>query len=430
MQKRKVKCPFCPFHTDKDRMVTHIEKKHPDMIPKGYTAARVLFNHLNHKTHGTCVVCKRPTPWDENTRKYKRLCGRPECRQRLREQYQKNMVKVYGTDNILTDMDQQKKMLAGRRISGKYQFQDGTYIEYTGEYERKLLVFLDKVMGFPGYDIITPGPQFEYQYNGETHVWITDVLIVPYNLVIDVKDGGDNPNRRSMPDYRAKQLAKEQMITDLGKYNYLRLTNNQFEQLIEIIYQLKIQMIDDNEENRNVIISINEEINTIKSMIKDLRANHELGTVMANYLTNDYLHAKIIYDSLTPEERKNSGIGIEYKDVSYEVLAYRKVEYGMLHDPKGFVDVYRMKKNGKYSDINLYLLVIVRKFYRRQGVAKALVQQAIKDVIAKNPREKRNFYWRCERKNKPSLALALKCGFKLIDTTKTQCVLRYTYKGK
>ena len=203
----------------------------------------------------------------------------PEVKKTL-EKYKKNILKVFGTDNLLVGDqadERQKKMLAGRRISGKYQFEDGTIFTYTGEYEHKLLEFLDKVMGFNGDDIVTPGPMFKYTYKGEEHTWITDVLIVPYNLVIDVKDGGSNPNKRSMPEYRAKQDAKEKMITDLGTYSYLRLTNNQFEQLIEVLYQLKISMIDDNDENRDVVISINEMAHTIQESIKDLKK--ELGGI-------------------------------------------------------------------------------------------------------------------------------------------------------
>ena len=66
-----------------------------------------------------------------------------------------------------------------------------------------------------------------------------------------------------MPTYREKQIAKETMITNLGKYNYLRLTDNNFEQLLDIIAELKMQMIDDTEENRKVIIRIHEEVDMI-----------------------------------------------------------------------------------------------------------------------------------------------------------------------
>ena len=42
-----------------------------------------------------------------------------------------------------------------------------------------------------------------------------------------------------MPVYRAKQVAKEKAIKDQGEYNYIRLTDNNFEQLIRIMLELK-----------------------------------------------------------------------------------------------------------------------------------------------------------------------------------------------
>ena len=56
---------------------------------------------------------------------------------------------------------------------------------------------------------------------------------------MDIKDGGKNPNNREMPEYRAKQNAKEKAIASSGLYNYIRLTDNQFDQLIEIMLDLK-----------------------------------------------------------------------------------------------------------------------------------------------------------------------------------------------
>lgn len=271
---RKVHCPYCSYMNYKDKMIRHIEKKHAEMLPAPdesgeYTAARVLFNFLNKKTHGTCVVCKRPTKWNEKTHKYDRICDRPQCREKLREKYKTNMVKVYGKTTLLNDDEQQKKMLAGRHISGEYTFRDGTKREYTGSYEKKLLEFLDKVLEMDPKDIITPGPTFEYDYKGKKHQWITDALLIPFNLVIEVKDGGSNPNKRQMPDYRAKQIAKEVMITNLGTFNYIRLTNNNFTQLLAVMYQYKMQLKDDSEENKRVIIDINEETERLREMVEN-----------------------------------------------------------------------------------------------------------------------------------------------------------------
>lgn len=266
---RKVKCPYCDYKNTKEKTIYHISNKHSELLPKGYSASRVLFNSLHRIEHGTCVVCKQPTEWNENTNKYKRLCNNPSCREKLREMYKKNMIKVYGKTTLLNDANQQKKMLANRGISGTYKFENGKQKEYTGSYEKKMIEFLDKVMGFDPNDIIMPGPTLDYEYKGEHHQWITDALIVPYNLIIEVKDGGDNPNKRVMTSYREKQIAKEQMITNMGTYNYLRLTNNQFDQLLEVLYELKMQMINDSEENRKIIIKINENSNLLQEAVLD-----------------------------------------------------------------------------------------------------------------------------------------------------------------
>ena len=90
------------------------------------------------------------------------------------------------------------------------------------------------------------------------------MYLIPFNLLIEVKDGGDNKNTRPMQSYREKQLAKEDAIIKLGTFNYLRLTNNNFEQLLITLAELKEQMIDDTEENSKPIININEEVQTLK----------------------------------------------------------------------------------------------------------------------------------------------------------------------
>jgi hypothetical protein len=154
------------------------------------------------------------------------------------------MLRVHGKVHLLNDPEQQKKMLANRRISGEYMWSDGTKFTYTGTYEKKLLEFLDDVMGYDSKDIITPGPTFEYEYKGKKHYWITDALIVSMNLCIDVKDGEDNPNNRFMPEYRAKQVEKEKMITNQGTYSYLRLTNNNFAQLLSILAEMKLKIVE------------------------------------------------------------------------------------------------------------------------------------------------------------------------------------------
>jgi hypothetical protein len=116
---------------------------------------------------------------------------------------------------------------------------------------------MDKVCNIDSADVQTPGPIFEYEYEGEKHYYISDIYYVPANLVIEVKDGGSNPNKRNMPEYRGKQAAKEKMITDLGIYNYLRLTNNDFSQLLDILADIKMEMMSDNDP-KQIKIHINQ----------------------------------------------------------------------------------------------------------------------------------------------------------------------------
>ena len=254
---KRYMCPYCDTKFLRTDLIEHVETKHPDMIPEGYTAARVIYEVVNKKNYGTCMICKdKVYDWDEKLSKYKNLCNKPSCREAVRQTSINNMMRVYNKPHLLDEPEQQEKMLARRRISGTYKFStDGTVVPYTGQYEKKLLEFFDKALNVDGKDIQSPGPVFEYEYGGKKHFWITDIYYIPANLVIEVKDGGDNPNNRPMKSYREKQVAKEEMITDKGTFNYLRLTNNNFLQLFEILADIKYDIV---EPDRGVKISINE----------------------------------------------------------------------------------------------------------------------------------------------------------------------------
>lgn len=236
--KKKYKCPYCDARMYRERLIIHVADKHEEMIPQEFTPRRVVFNSINHKDGGRCVICGKPSRWIEESGHYDRYCSKA-CRTKAREKYKENILRVRGTTNLLEDPEVQTKMLAGRSISGEYKFTDGGIRSYTGSYEAKLLEFADKALNIPSEYIETPGPILEYQYNGKKHNWVTDQYWWPWNLIIEVKDGGKNPNKKPMEDSRSRQLCKELMITDKGTYNYLRLTDNQFPQLIELLLEIK-----------------------------------------------------------------------------------------------------------------------------------------------------------------------------------------------
>lgn len=286
---RLYKCQYCDFRATRSDLVYHIDEEHEDMIPENFTAARLVFNYINKKEAGRCTVCGKESPWNEEVWRYDRYCSK-KCNQEYVKIAKARMVNVYGKEHLLGDGEHQKKMLASRKISGTYKFKDGGVRDYCGSYERKLLEFYDKVLNVPSSDIMTPGPIIEYMYKGKKHQWITDLLYIPANLVHDVKDGGDNPNKRQMDEYREKQVAKEEAITKLDKYNYIRLTNNNFQQLLLILSEIKELLLDNSEEN---IIRINEDAATAGVMANATDADVY---IIPYYMNNTFLGTAISSD--------------------------------------------------------------------------------------------------------------------------------------
>lgn len=285
------KCPYCTRRFTREDLVLHVQDEHDDMIPEGFTPFRLVFNYVNKKPlsyHGKCTECGGPTPWDENKGRYDRQCEKKACKESYIKKFEENMMKTRGVTRISATEEGQKKMLANRKISGTYTMRDGEKKTYTGSYELKALEFMDKVLEIKSSDILCPGPILEYSYDGKTHIYITDFYYQPYNLIIEVKDGGDNPNKRNMPEYRAKQIAKEQFIIKHTNYNYLRLTNNDFSQLLAVFADLKMQMV---ENTGDRVIHVNEN-KFINEMMNALNSGKVVGVedsdaYIVNYMQNN-----------------------------------------------------------------------------------------------------------------------------------------------
>ena len=285
----RYKCPFCNNKFTREDLVNHIEDEHPYDIPADFTPFRYVFNYVNKKPltyHGKCTECGGPTEWDENKGRYNRQCNNKACHDSYVKKFEANMMKTRGVTRISATASGQLKMLSNRKISGEYKFSNGEVKTYTGSYELKALEFMDKVMHIDPNDLMCPGPILEYSFDNTTHIYITDFYYQPYNLIIEVKDGGDNPNKRNMPDYRAKQIAKEKYIIKHTNYNYLRLTNNNLNQLLAVFANLKMQMVENTGER---VIHVNEAAETpIGEMMNALMSGKVVGLKDSEaYITNN-----------------------------------------------------------------------------------------------------------------------------------------------
>ena len=324
---RKYRCPYCNNTYERPKLIKHIAKAHSEMIPQDYTAARVVFDMINKTDGGRCRVCGSPTDWNESKGHYEVLCNNPKCKEKMREDYKRNMLRVKGTYNILNDPEQQKRMLANRKISGKYKHSDGGIITYTGSYEREALEFMDVFMQIPSKDILAPGPTIEYMYNGAKHIYIADFLYIPYNLIIEIKDGGDNPNNQhsdSRDSSREKTLEKERVITDRGEYNYIRLTNNQFPQLIEVFMDIKLKIMNGESDK---VVKINESAD-----IKAVNEYFEFGIpeIITEGVNDEWLTLYHGSDrKLKTIDPRSYNSGFKKDDIKFSSFWFPKMEYSI-----------------------------------------------------------------------------------------------------
>lgn len=397
---KKYKCPYCEKRLERGELIDHIDKQHSDMIPENYSSTRVVFNLINKKTQGRCVICGKETDWNEDKARYERICNRPQCKKAYIDQTADRLYKKHGKtkQDFLNDPKFQEKMLQNRSISGKYKFRDGGVLPYVGSYEKNFLQFMDQFFHVKSSDLIAPGPVIDYKFNGKTHQWITDFYYEPYNLVFDIKDGGSNPNTREMNEYRAKQIAKEKAIKDMKQYNYIRLTDNQFDQMIELMLELKENLIDAPvNTTRKVIIRVNEGVSSV------LNKNHkQKGSKKLSFFKKVSISENVIS---------------KYKE-DYKFLSHIKTDknckgYLFFYD-KELVAVLSVeyKENGE----NWIQAIEIVKKYQGYGLSEQLLDIALKEFKAT--------YLSVNKNNELAIYIYKKKGFVVYKETDTMFFMR------
>lgn len=248
-RKRRIYCKHCDFFCySPDDFVSHVERKHADLIPPDMDGYQYSYYLRTGKTHGNCVVCKKPTKWNPKTHKYNRFCGNPLCKEKYRELFKNRMISKYGKTTLLNDPEQQKKMLANRSISGVYTWRDHvTKSPYTGSYERSFLEFLDEILEFDPSDVMAPSPHtYYYIYEGKKHFYIPDFFIPSLELEIEIKDGGDNPNmHHKIQDVdKVKEQLKDNVMKK-NQYNYIKIVNKENQKFFRFLDEAKMRIFND-----------------------------------------------------------------------------------------------------------------------------------------------------------------------------------------
>lgn len=276
------RCPICGKTKQKKiDIINHVEEAHGDEIPNDMSTAQFIYKLNNGRDYGLCRVCKKPTSWNEKTGKPHQICDNLACRKKLRDAAKSNMIKIYGKETLLNDIDHQSKMLANRKISGIYKWSDNIHkFIYTGSYEKFAIEWLDKVMELDPDTISMPGPIVYYDFEGKKKPWITDIYLSDFNLIIEIKDGSFDKNTHpGFAHNRELEKAKDNYMKKQNKYNYIKLTNKNMLPLIKIISMIR----------ENNIFEVSNDNYKPSVVIQESATNNSNEGFTINTLSNDEL---------------------------------------------------------------------------------------------------------------------------------------------
>lgn len=248
------KCPFCEKkYISKEALYAHMEEEHKQELCD-LPAAQVYFNYRNRyaltKGYGKSVISGKPTKFNLTTGRYERFADEEE-KKLYREQFRKNMINKYGKDSLLDDPDQQKNMLAHRKISGIFTWDNGETTTYTGSYEKAFLEFLNLEYSWDKpSDIMAPAPMIIHYIDSEGHqrFHIPDFYIQSLNLIINIKSSTNM-------GYRLRDIEDEQLEDKAIKntsYNYIKIYDNNFKKFMNVLNYFK--NLNDNESPKRIYI--------------------------------------------------------------------------------------------------------------------------------------------------------------------------------
>ena len=76
------------------------------------------------------------------------------------------------------------------------------------------------------------------------------------NITIEIKDGGDNPNKhpKIIAVDKVKEKLKDEAVIKSKSYNYIKITNKEYENFIKLVGILKERNLSDDKTYQPIII--------------------------------------------------------------------------------------------------------------------------------------------------------------------------------
>ena len=240
------KCPVCgKTFKKRDLCAEHIDKLHEERKAEtGMDSYQLMYFSTHGTLHGKCMMCGGDTQWNDRTGKPFKLCGKPECNQKMKQLYDHNREAAGMVDQktLMSDMNHQAEMLKHRRISGQYQFADGGKVDYVAKLELSWLKFCNLIMEMKSWEF-QPSPEVFRYYDTKTkryRQYCPDYYLPDYNLLVEIKDGGDhrNTNPAFLEDTRYKVALKDAVMKKQNKYNYIRISGTTYGPFVETLFKI------------------------------------------------------------------------------------------------------------------------------------------------------------------------------------------------
>lgn len=338
----KIKCPLCTDHyRSLDGLYEHIEEEHDDSIPEGYTVAQYYYYLRTGSSGRRCQICKKPTSWNENTNRYNILCDDPECKKKYIENFRNRMINHHGQVYLTKNPEFQRKMLANRKISGKYKWStnDKVIFTYTGTYEQDFLRFMDIFLNWDPTDIIMPSPHtYEYMYKDEKHFYIPDAFIPSLNLEVEIKES-DN-HHPGMKENKEKEVIKDNVLKGIKDINYIKILDKKYTEFFSILEKRKQEFLRKNDlKNSSVVVGLDESYNTLEN--EYINDNGDV------YVSNIFYKLNL----------ESSLDGLNESIILTEASIYEKrknpVYITMMHTGTFFSNIIKLATNVEFSHVNI-----------------------------------------------------------------------------